>query len=1243
MADPWGIAMSQRAETKRDSKTGEHLAGEDRPETAAGNRNEQLLEQKQILDLTNTPNGSDKVVGDDEWGESTVVPKKPWVDCPCGDLVENRDDTLCEPCKILGVRTPGISREKLERRESDLNGTNKCYPNLSGKCEEDYEIERTRKGIIESRGDEAERKSRGRDERVESARVRDGNLSSEGSADRSSSRLILDLTNTPTVSEKIAEDEEWGSCTVVPREPWVDCQCENPVENRGDTLCEVCRVLGVWRGAELKRLGRSGQGIETELYTESPGDNEWYDSERKERRTKDCAVEPTDSEVDGNHSSVAARTETNDQANDEGKGKKDLSNKKERHLFDIPSNVFDEAEPTLLRAEELSPEMRMKLQTSWAENSLGRMSMTSFEGREMMGAQAPFGSATAIRTPCHPAPERTMEERMTRHFDLAQNPEDDTRKRATRFGQSKKTKSVAPKQILQFQLQLCNGMAISRGDGIDVREAGFALQRYPTLYKDLDPPPEGSDTSASKQHSGTLPTERPSLVERLAKAKSERQRAAAAGEVEPPRPRPSVSFQPFRGMAESREVPVYQRFGKERSSNTEEYERWRAEAEEEQLEKDRQNMVSLKATSRYASNFRPARERRQAMPALANGGILALDLSLDPSTEDGGARGRNETAMIPIVKDETEELECQPRAQPGSTSIKISHEQAFNELWRQLCATNGLDSNDETLKNLHESRLRKISNQRRRCFMWYDWRAWDKDEESSQEPQTENYDYTRPRRCPSPDAIAEGRAVWDGRMMHSGTSWWNAVQFSEMGRYDQGSPYTLFVPRRKVYGPKCDICVKRKFSCDGMRPKCELCTRIDHDCVALIGSRCSSVELMKVEIAREKVAKAAEELESYRLPNSDKDNLDQEEAWLVQAHDQAKIRHEQLETSLTEREESMKNLNEGSHSGWEHRTADSDSRSFYRGGECREDDKEHVMWYSRPARVDFDPPAWSDKEQEGLCKDHRKPSSFVAHEKEVASDGNQDISSRPDGETAHKEHLRRESSLNARKEAVGAAEEYKSYRPTVWGNGGFDRKEVDLRQKVEMAETLLERLKREERPKVPQNEVGSKDQLGEKVHHRGSAQSRAVPICDRDTVTRNAVSREAALRREYEANCQRGVAPSRESEARRRNEEETARQHRAFRLEELAKMKEFKQWQQEHLGDNNDGFRSRSTVGTESAAKMAVRGPDETISARGRAVTVEDEDELETRLEGLVLGTRVQVPEAMRLAMEKDGEWRSFA
>lgn len=103
-------------------------------------------------------------------------------------------------------------------------------------------------------------------------------------------------------------------------------------------------------------------------------------------------------------------------------------------------------------------------------------------------------------------------------------------------------------------------------------------------------------------------------------------------------------------------------------------------------------------------------------------------------------------------------------------------------------------------------------------------------------------------------------------------------------------------------------------------------------------------------------------------------------------------------------------------------------------------------------------------------------------------------------------------------------------------------------------------------------------------------------------------------------------------------------------LEEQVKMKEFKQRQQEqgysigkeHLGDNNDGFISSSTVGTTSAEKMAVRGADETIT-RDRALTEKDEDELEARLEGLVLRTKVQLPEAMRRAMENDEEWRSFA
>ena len=1220
-----GVARSRGAETERELRSGERLTREDRMRLAKETGGQK---RGPILDLVNPLTSDDEVVDDEVWGRCRVVSREPWADCQCGNPVENRGETLCEACIILGVRTPGITTEKLEGRGCDLIGTNKWYPNSSRKREEDYEIEEienTRKGIIKSRGAETERKMRVRDERFEGGGFRDGNPSREGSADRSSSHLILDLTNPPTGSGEVAEDEEWGSCTVVPREPWFNCPCGNPVENRGDTLCEVCKVLGVRRGAELQGLERSGERVETELYSGGLRGNEWYDSERKERRARKRGAEPLGSGNDGKQSAAVGGISMDDISIDKGKGKQDVRNEQERDLFDIPANVLDEVEPALIRTEELSSETITTIQEFRACNTTRDVSMGSTESREMwIGQPSGFGGGSAASYGRRYGFMMDMDGDVVIEMGSVSSRGDDLHVRRTGFGQST--------------------LPGDKSFSSDARGAGMNSTRDQNLER------RSQRTSSPGRHSP--PPERLSFTEQLAKARAQSGRTVSAGDIEPPRPRPLVSFQPFRGVAESREVPVYQPFGKERSSDMEEYERWRAKPEEEQLEKDRQKMASLKATSRYASSFRPAQGRSQAKTALASGVNLASGQSLDAKTENGGAQGRNETASIPIatkVKDETERLESQSRARPESPSITISHEQAFKELWRQLCATNGLDSNDDTLKNLHEYRLRKISDQRVRCFMWYDWPAWDKDEESPQESQTENYDYKRPGRYPSPDPISEGRAIWDGRVMHFGTTWRNAVQFSKKGRYDEGGLYTLFVPRRKIYGPRCDICVKRKFSCDGMRPKCGFCTRLGHDCVVLIGRRSSSVERMKVEIAKEKVGKAAEDLESYKLPNLDKDDLDQEEAWLAQGHDQAKSRLEQQQTSLSEREERLKNLNEGRRSGWEHQTADSDSRSYYRGGECREDDNERVMWYGGPARIGFGRSAWSDREREGLCKDHRKPSSFVTHEKELASDGNQDISSRPDEETAREEQLRREKLLN--EAAAAAAEEYESYRLTIWGKGGIDRKGVDLHRKVEMAEALLERLEREERPKVPQKGPGSEDQLGGKVHHRGSAQSREVPIYDRDSETRNAVSREAALRLEYEANCQRGVAPSRQSEAHRRNEDEGARQHRAFRLEELAKMKEFKQRQQEqgysigneHLGDNNDGFRSRSTVDTTSAEKMAERDADKTISTRDRALTEEDEDELEARLEGLVLRTKVQVPEAMKRAMEKDEEWRSFA
>lgn len=59
-------------------------------------------------------------------------------------------------------------------------------------------------------------------------------------------------------------------------------------------------------------------------------------------------------------------------------------------------------------------------------------------------------------------------------------------------------------------------------------------------------------------------------------------------------------------------------------------------------------------------------------------------------------------------------------------------------------------------------------------------------------------------------------------------------------------------------------------------------------------------------------------------------------------------------------------------------------------------------------------------------------------------------------------------------------------------------------------------------------------------------------------------------------------------------------------------------------------------VGTLSAEKMAVGDVNEASSHRDQALTEDDEDELEARLESLVLSTKVQVPDAVRRAMEKD-------
>ena len=83
----------------------------------------------------------------------------------------------------------------------------------------------------------------------------------------------------------------------------------------------------------------------------------------------------------------------------------------------------------------------------------------------------------------------------------------------------------------------------------------------------------------------------------------------------------------------------------------------------------------------------------------------------------------------------------------------------------------------------------------------------------------------------------------------------------------------------------------------------------------------------------------------------------------------------------------------------------------------------------------------------------------------------------------------------------------------------------------------------------------------------------------------------------------------------------------------------------EHLGDNNDGFRSRSTIGTTSAEKMQMRGSNEATAMYGENDGyTEDEydDDYEAKYEGLV-GTRGQVPESMRRAMVKNEEWRGFS
>lgn len=107
-----GIARSLGAETERELRSGERLTREDRMRLAkeAGGQKRGL-----ILDLVNPPTSDDEVVDDELWGRCRVVSRKPWVDCQCGNPVENRGETLCEACKILGVRTPGITIEKLKR------------------------------------------------------------------------------------------------------------------------------------------------------------------------------------------------------------------------------------------------------------------------------------------------------------------------------------------------------------------------------------------------------------------------------------------------------------------------------------------------------------------------------------------------------------------------------------------------------------------------------------------------------------------------------------------------------------------------------------------------------------------------------------------------------------------------------------------------------------------------------------------------------------------------------------------------------------------------------------------------------------------------------------------------------------------------------------------------------------------------------------------------------------------------
>lgn len=314
MAYPLGTALSRGAETERDLKTGERLTREDRrrlgQEKAAGDRKEALVEQKRILDFTKPPNTSAEVANDDEWGECAVVKKQSWVDCPCGNPVENQGDTFCEVC----IARAGRGR----KNHNDLSRHNEWKQEFRRMliAESEQERDEEKKGITRSRGSETERQLRSSERFIREDRM---HLAKEAGGEKQ--RLFLDLVNPPTDGDEVVDDEVWGKCRVVSREPWVDCPCGNPVKIRGDTLCEVCKVLGVGRRMVIGRGRRRDTEGEDEgyLYPEAPNAHEWYSEERKNRRARERGVEPSDSDNDGNQSAAVSRTGTDNEPMMRGK------------------------------------------------------------------------------------------------------------------------------------------------------------------------------------------------------------------------------------------------------------------------------------------------------------------------------------------------------------------------------------------------------------------------------------------------------------------------------------------------------------------------------------------------------------------------------------------------------------------------------------------------------------------------------------------------------------------------------------------------------------------------------------------------------------------------------------------------------------------------------------------------------------------------------------------------------------